>query len=439
MANIKICQFQSDKCGNYFIDRNRTAYSQDPLSRVKDLVEDVGSTFGADIVLTECDLIGLRSENKLDRNGWICTHHRFNLGKGYRPSTLCKHFQHKNSTAKGSKVSWELYKFVRASDPQFVLGSLICAKCQKKLREKLDESMECDNDSDAEDSTYVPETVISDDDDKMLRRHQLDDLTNALGVERVRFQINSNIQDMSTSSINYFRHLHAVMQSNLTDKFCSLVAPGQQDELRHILVNSKETETDPVVTHLMEAFGTCNSPSARCAVLSLIPKTFSKAKVAELFGCSVYEISKARRVNKLYGACAIEPKKERVYSRLSIEKARHFIDFLFSTGLLQEVAYGTTKLQFECGDKVTVSDTILNGINEHAVKEYIIHCNEINFERLSRSTLLTLLVKMKPRNRKKLAGIDTFVVDGIEAYEVGVHLIIIRNITTLQLFHRRYE
>lgn len=104
---------------------------------------------------------------------------------------------------------------------------------------------------------------------------------------------------------------------------------------------------------------------------------------------------------------------------MSFEKARHFIDFLFSTGLLQEVAYGTTKLKFERGDKLTVANTILNGVREHAVKEYKIFCEEIKYNSLGRTTLLNMLSKMKPHIRKKLAGIDTFVVDGLEAFEVG--------------------
>lgn len=91
---------------------------------------------------------------------------------------------------------------------------------------------------------------------------------------------------------------------------------------------------------------------------------------------------------------------------------------MFTTGLLQEVAYGTTNLKLDSGDKIIVSSTILNGIYEHAVKEYIIHCNEVNFDPLRCTTLRKMLNKMKPHMRKKLAGVDSFVVEGIEAFEV---------------------
>lgn len=84
------------------------------------------------------------------------------------------------------------------------------------------------------------------------------------------------------------------------------------------------------------------------------------------------------------------------------------------------MAYGTVTLKLDSGNKLTVSNTILNGIHENAVKEYIIYCSEINYDPLGRSTLRNILDKMKPHTRKKLAGIDSFVVEGIEAFEVSV-------------------
>ncbi len=174
------------------------------------------------------------------------------------------------------------------------------------------------------------------------------------------------------------------------------------------------------IEHLKEAFDTCTTKQARLGVLMLVKETISKSKVCESFGCSIYEIKTARTVLKQFGACGEEPKKKRQYSRLSLEKARHFIDFLLSTGLLQEVAYGTTNLKFDSGDKLNISNTVLNGIREQAVKEYIIHCKGIDYDPLGRTSFLNLLVKMKLHIRRKLAGLDTFVVDGIEAFEVSL-------------------
>lgn len=406
----KKCQFHSEICGNHVLFRDRKG-----CVVLNELNEDFGHIFGANTVITERDLICMRSEISLDADGLICSNHQFKLGRGYRPSLLCKYREHPtDSRTRGSKVTWELYMYVKALDTNFVLGSLICKVCQKKLRKV----MSSEDDDNSDDPDFVPEIPFLDDEEKLVRRTQLDSLTSTLGVDRIRFQLTSHIEDVDIKSLNYLRRSHQGMQNRLTDEFCRLVAPGQEAKMKEFLL--KETnDIDPLITHLKEAFDKCATAKARRAVLTLVPKTYSKPEVSKLFDCSLYEVEKSRAVLKLYGTCGEKPKPDRVYSRLSVEKARHFIDFLFSTALLQEVAYGTTTLKFESGDKLTISNTILNCIHEHAMKEYQIHCKEINYDGLGRSSLLKILKKMKPHVRKKLAGIDTFVVEGIEAFEVN--------------------
>lgn len=124
--------------------------------------------------------------------------------------------------------------------------------------------------------------------------------------------------------------------------------------------------------------------------------------MTEFFHCSLYEVDLARDVLNSYGPCEIEPKVETVYSRLIEQKARHFIDFLFSTGLLQEFARSCLWL-----DQIEIRNIILNCLHEHAINEYLIYCNEIEYMALGRPTLIKVLKKMKPRIRRKLAGIDT--------------------------------
>lgn len=169
-----------------------------------------------------------------------------------------------------------------------------------------EEQMSCDDENDPD---YVVSVPFLDDKEKLNRRTQLDSLSNILGSDRVRYQINSNIHDMSSVSLNYFRRTHQEMQNNLTNKFCYLVAPGQEEDMRNILEMKQETE-ETLITHLKEAFDFCCTRKARRAVLMLVPKTFSKKQVVEIFDCSIYEIKKARDVLKVYGTCGEEPKNE---------------------------------------------------------------------------------------------------------------------------------
>lgn len=406
------CQFGSIECANYF--------RHSGCSILQDLQDNVGDRFNADIIISECQLICMRATTSLNTAALICPKHRFMLGIYYKPSVQCQYREHpKNSKSKAEKISWQLYSFVKSVDLDFVLGSMICKPCQKKLNKlKTETQMECENDDDlTADPDFVPAVPIVEDEEMLKRRERLDVMTNFFGMERVHYQINKNIEDMSTGSLNYFRSVHQRLQQKLTDMFCDLVAPGQEERMKLVL-NEEQTSETHALANLKEAFDSCTSRNGRIAILTLVPKTYTKSEICQLFNCSFYEVEKARRSLKLYGACADEPKGEKVYSRLSFEKAQHFVNFLFSAGLLQEVAYGTTKLKLDSGHKIIVSDTILNGVHEHAVREYIVHCKEMSYHPLGRTILLKMLDKMKPHTRKKLAGVDSFVVEGIEAFEV---------------------
>lgn len=410
-ANAISCQCHSVSCGNYLARRNQFG-----SKLLKDLSEDVGHLFNADVFISECELICMRSPVPLHPNGPICGYHRFSWGVDYRPSSMCKcYFHSNNSKGKGVKISWRLYSFLKRKDATFILGSLVCSTCQKKLK-----SMMQDDESDSE--IYDPCESIIDDDERNLRRAKLDNLTSIFGIDRIRYQLKTDVTQVSNQTLNYFRNTHRLMSDRLTDVFCELVAPGLEEQMKKVVLedkNAEENDSYSTLMHLKESFESCNTRQARISLLTLVPKGYSKKEVSDLFQCSLYEIQKARSISKLYGSCPAPPKKNRSYSRLSVEKCKHFIDFLFTTGLLQEVAYGTTNLKLDSGERVAVSNTILNGLHERAVREYIIHCKELNYDALGRSTLLNVLEKMKPHTRKKLAGVDSFVVEGVEAFEVS--------------------
>lgn len=132
----KNCQFQSTTCGDFLPRRERLG-----CVTFKDLSDDVGHLFDADVYISEMDLISIRSPIPLIPNGLICGNHQFSLGIYYRPSGRCQCYLHpKTSEAKGEKVSWQLYTFVKDRDGSFILGSLICKLCKKKLRELSRES-----------------------------------------------------------------------------------------------------------------------------------------------------------------------------------------------------------------------------------------------------------------------------------------------------------
>ena len=64
-------------------------------------------------------------------------------------------------------------------------------------------------------------------------------------------------------------------------------------------------------------------------------------------------------------------------NRLNADKAEHFISFLFSSGLMQDVAYGSTTIKFDCGDVQSIPHAILQSKYSHLIQFYQDVCTDV--------------------------------------------------------------
>lgn len=83
-----------------------------------------------------------------------------------------------------------------------------------------------------------------------------------------------------------------------------------------------------------------------------------------------------------------------------------------------EEAFGLTTIKYDCGVKRTVPTSILLGLKQHVINEYLLYCAEICFNHLSAPTLRKILESIKPKSRKRVYAADVFLVNGYDAYEV---------------------
>ena len=51
--------------------------------------------------------------------------------------------------------------------------------------------------------------------------------------------------------------------------------------------------------------------------------------------------------------------KSVICSRLDQTKCEHFLDFIFTSGILYDVAYGITKLKYDTGEEQKIAHAIL--------------------------------------------------------------------------------
>lgn len=402
------CQI-ADGCSNYKNERKEG----DKVVLLGSLCSDIGKHFDNKLQMKEFELIKLRAEQWLDDLKPICPKHRFTLGKNYRPPQGCKsHLHPLTSKQSGEKISYDFYLHIIKQYPSwnFILGNKVCRNCIRKIKDEKEIE-----EQDVSDEDYIPDYPITSDKELTEIHQTLNNLLQMLSLKPPKYTIDTTVDKLETNVLGYFKKFHQKIQINVSRLFSKLIAPGQEDKMFALLCDDNYDD----IKYLIEAFKECKTRHARVSVLSLIPhKRLSKQKTEQLFGCSSTEIVDARAITKANGPCAEKSRKQSVYSRLSMSKCEHFVSFLFDTSLLQETAYGTTKVRYSSGEKVCVSSTILNGLKEFAVTQYLQYCEEIRYPSLSRSTLLRLLQKMNPKVRKQLSGVDSYVVEGIESFKV---------------------
>ena len=87
-------------------------------------------------------------------------------------------------------------------------------------------------------------------------------------------------------------------------------------------------------------------------------------------------------------------KSEYICRKLNADKVEHSLEFVFSSGLLQDVTYGTRSIKFDSGLKVKVANPVLTTKYTHAVILYLKTLTD--YETLSTSTLFHILRAVKP-------------------------------------------
>ena len=95
-------------------------------------------------------------------------------------------------------------------------------------------------------------------------------------------------------------------------------------------------------------------------------------------------------------------KKKHNRNKLDLNKAEHFLDFIFSSGISQDVAYRVTRIKYDNGEEQKISHAVLTAKFSHAITMYKESCNEVGYSPLSDRSLFRILSAIKPSQRKCL-------------------------------------
>ncbi len=135
-----------------------------------------------------------------------------------------------------------------------------------------------------------------------------------------------------------------------------------------------------------------NSWACRRQILSIMTQTFRLAEIQEFIpGLTRYLFKTARQHSKDFGRGAVVPKERIVRIRISEQQIDHFLSFVTSPHILQDLPFGETVLTLSDGSHVQMPKVILTMIPERIIQQYNTFCGEANFVPPSTRSLRRIL------------------------------------------------
>ena len=168
-----------------------------------------------------------------------------------------------------------------------------------------------------------------------------------------------------------------------------------------MLCNNDQDIVPDDLLDLKQTYHKTSNFNEKVPILSLVPSRYSKKDKMKYFECSRRQIETAEKAtffNQLSN-------KSNSGRKLDVQKATHFVDFLFMSSAIQETAHGTTMLRFEKIDSQRVSKAVLTVVRSHAIKLYLQYAETCCFQPLSESSLWKIISELKLTQKKALSGL----------------------------------
>ena len=140
-------------------------------------------------------------------------------------------------------------------------------------------------------------------------------------------------------------------------------------------------------------------------------------------GLTRYRYTAANLHRQQYGRAVPVPKKDAPRLRINKKQLDHFLCFITSPHLVQDLPFGETNLTLSSGKVIPVPNVIRTMVPQRIVAQYKLYCDENEFVPLSDRSLLRILDECSASVRKSLQGLDNFAADGGKAFDELLHLL----------------
>ena len=195
------------------------------------------------------------------------------------------------------------------------------------------------------------------------------------------------------------------------------IAPNDSDMLFHSLYESSESDStvdSALLKALAECYNNVQHWSTRRQVLSIMADQVSLTR---------YRYNIARHYLLLHGRGAVPQVEKNTRIRIPQAKLDHFLSFLTSSNVVQDLPCGEKTLVLSTKAEIKVPNVIRAIIPESIVKQYQSYCKETDFQPMSRSTLCRIMKVCSATVRKSLQGLDYVSADGAQAFDDLVEVV----------------
>ena len=209
-----------------------------------------------------------------------------------------------------------------------------------------------------------------------------------------------------------------------------IISPEDSGSLWEALLNSGEVEKslglpspvssgeDKYLTSLAEAYRCASTWDTQRQILSvmadMVPYTVIQRYLPNI---TEYRVKTARQHAIMFGRGTPVTISKSPRMRVNEEQLDHFLTFITSPHVIQDLPFGEKTLVLADGTVVETPNIIRTLVPERIVAQYKQYCGEIEFTPFSRSTMLRILSSCSATVRRSLHGLDYIAADGGKAFD----------------------
>ena len=207
--------------------------------------------------------------------------------------------------------------------------------------------------------------------------------------------------------------------------------------------NALQLEETPLSTRdylqaLAETFNNAEGWKTRRQILSVMTGIASYKTIASFIPTlSRYRYTMANVHRLQFGCGAPIQHQQTTRIRVSRSQLDHFLAFITSPHLVQDLPFGQKILTLSNGKQIEVPNVIRTMVPQRIARQYVQYCEDTSFTPFSERTMLRVLSECKASVRKSLQGLDYFAGDGARAFDDLTD--VVRQISQLSQLGKEWE